>query len=190
LSRIHFQLNEYNTSTAAYDQVYFLLQIVAGASSFTKGERVLNAYVDFVDRLHAQGYRLTPQRHLILDIVRQTKAHITPEQIYESVQQQNPAISRATIYRTLDFLCELRLIHALRWGDRTYYEIAEDEPHHHLICRQCNGVEQIDHTTLARLIATIDRRHHFSVDMDHVAFFGLCRRCRSSRSAVRRRQNA
>ena len=148
---------------------------------------MLNAHVDFVDRLHAQGYRLTPQRHLILDIVRQARAHITPEQIYAAVHQQNPAISRATIYRTLDFLCEQRLIHALHWGDRTYYEIAGDEPHHHLICRQCNAVEQIDHATLALLIETIKRQHHFSVDMDHVALFGLCRQCRSSSLEARRR---
>ena len=151
---------------------------------------MLNVQVDFVDRLHAQGYRLTPQRHLILDIVRKTKTHITPEQVYAKVHLQNPAISRATIYRTLDFLCEQRLIHALHWGDRTYYEIADDEPHHHLICRHCNAVEQIDHTTFARLIETIDRQHHFSVDMDHVALFGLCRQCRSSRSSERRRRDA
>ncbi len=150
---------------------------------------MLNTHVDFVDQLHAQGYRLTPQRHLILDIVRKTRTHVTPEQIYAAVHQQNPAISRATIYRTLDFLCEQRLIHALRWGDQTYYEIAGEEPHHHLICRQCNAVEQIDHTMLALMIEAIDRQHHFRVDMDHVALFGLCRKCRASRRAVRRRQN-
>ncbi len=150
---------------------------------------MLNTHVDFVDQLHAQGYRLTPQRHLILDIVRKTRTHVTPEQIYAAVHQQNPAISRATIYRTLDFLCEQRLIHALHWGDQTYYEIAGDEPHHHLICRQCNAVEQIDHTMLALMIEAIDRQHHFRVDMDHVALFGLCRKCRASRRGVRRRQN-
>ncbi len=150
---------------------------------------MLNAHVDVVDRLHAQGYRLTPQRHLILDVVRRARAHVTPEQIYATVHKQNPAISRATIYRTLDFLCEMRLIHALHWGDRTYYEIADKEPHHHLICRQCNAVEQIDQTALALLIETIDQQRHFSVDMDHVALFGLCRKCRSSSSAARQRQS-
>ena len=134
-----------------------------------------------------QGYRLTPQRHLILDIVRKAGAHVTPEQVYARVYQQNPAVSRATIYRTLDFLCEIHMIHAMQWGDRTYYEIAGDKPHHHLICRHCNAVEQIDHTTLARLIETIDQQHHFSVDMDHIALFGLCRKCRSSSGAAQQR---
>ncbi len=146
---------------------------------------MLNAHVDVVDRFHAQGYRLTPQRHLILDIVRKARAHVTPEQIYAAVHKQNPAISRATIYRTLDFLCEMRLIHALQWGGQTYYEIVGEKPHHHLICRQCNAVEQIDHTLLALLIETIDQQHHFCVDMEHVALFGLCRKCRSSSRAAR-----
>ncbi len=150
---------------------------------------MLSAPVNFADQLHAQGYRLTPQRHLILDIIRRAGAHVTPEQVYAGVHHQNPAVSRATIYRTLDFLCELRLIHAMHWGDRTYYEIASDEPHHHLICRQCNGVVQIDHAKLALLIKAIDQQHHFSVDMDHVALFGLCRKCRSSNSTARRRHS-
>src|SRR5512135_1073089 len=125
--------------------------------------------VDFAAQLRSQGYRLTSQRQLILEVIRRAGDHVTPEQVYTTIHRRNPAISRATIYRTLDFLCEMRLIHAMHWGDRTYYEIAGDEPHHHLICRQCNAVEQIDHATLALLIERIDQLHHFSVDMDHVA---------------------
>ena len=102
--------------------------------------------------LHAQGYRLTPQRQLILEAVRRAETHVTPEQVYDRVHRQQPTISRATIYRTLDFLCEVRLIHALYWGGQMYYEIAGDEPHHHLICRTCGGVDQIDHVLLRRSI--------------------------------------
>ena len=72
--------------------------------------------IDFATQLHAHGYRLTPQRQLILEAVRRADDHITPEDVYQRVHRQNPAISRATIYRTLDFLCEMRLIHALYWG--------------------------------------------------------------------------
>ncbi|HTP11242.1 MAG TPA: transcriptional repressor, partial [Anaerolineae bacterium] len=77
---------------------------------------------DFADQLHAQGYRLTPQRQMILEAVRQADDHITPEEVYKAVHRRNPAVSRATIYRTLDFLCEMRLIHALYWGGQMYYE--------------------------------------------------------------------
>ena len=99
-----------------------------------------------------QGYRLTPQRQVILEAVRRAGDHVTPEQVYETVHAQQPAISRATIYRTLDFLCEQRLITAMHWGGQMYYEIAGETPHHHLICRTCGGLEEIDRALIELLI--------------------------------------
>lgn len=135
--------------------------------------------IDFATQLHAQGYRLTPQRHLILEAVRRAEAHVTPEQVYKRVHRRNPTVSRATIYRTLDFLCEMRLIHAMYWGGRMYYEIAGEEPHHHLICRDCGAIEQLDHALLEELISAVEKQHCFNIDMDHLALFGLCRKCRA-----------
>jgi Fur family transcriptional regulator, ferric uptake regulator len=135
---------------------------------------------DFAARLHSQGYRLTPQRQLILEAVRRAADHITPEDVYQRVHRLNPAISRATIYRTLDFLCELRLIHALYWGGQMYYEIADDRPHHHLVCRVCGGMIECEPVLLQMLFEAVEKKHQFIIDMNHVALFGLCRQCRAS----------
>ena len=142
---------------------------------------------DFAARLHAQGYRLTPQRQMILQAVRQADDHVAPEDVYQRVHRRNPAISRATIYRTLDFLCEMRLIHALYWGGQMYYEIADDRPHHHLVCRICGTMEECEHDLLQILFEAVEKKHRFTIDMDHVALFGLCRKCRAglNRSAAR-----
>lgn len=139
---------------------------------------------DFTVQLRALGYRLTPQRLLILDAVRRADDHVTPEQVYQTVHQQNPAISRATIYRTLDFLCEMRLVTAMHWGGQTYYEIAGETPHHHLVCRTCGAMEELDPILLDTLIEAVAKKHRFTVDMDHVALFGLCRQCRASEKKV------
>jgi Fur family ferric uptake transcriptional regulator len=136
--------------------------------------------VNFAVQLHSQGYRLTPQRQLILEVVRRADAHVTPEDVYRQVHRRNPAISRATIYRTLDFLCEMRLIHALYWGGQMYYEIANDQSHHHLVCRACGGMIECDRNLLQMLFAAVEKKHHFTIDMDHVALFGLCQQCQSS----------
>ena len=135
---------------------------------------------DFAAQLHAQGYRLTPQRQMILQAVRQADDHVTPDEVYASVHRQNPAISRATIYRTLDFLCEIRLIHALYWGGQMYYEISNDQPHHHLVCRACGGMVECEPALLQMLFEAVENKHHFTIDMDHVALFGLCQQCRGS----------
>jgi len=145
---------------------------------------------NFATHLHTQGYRLTPQRYLILEAMRQAAAHVTPEQVYGRVHRRNPTISRATIYRTLDFLCEVRLIHAMSWGGQMYYEIVGDEPHHHLICRGCGAIEQLDHALLEELISAVAKQHRFDIDMDHVALFGLCRRCRNSERKPAARSSA
>ena len=132
---------------------------------------------ELATHLHTHGYRLTPQRQVILEAVRQADDHITPEQVYETVHAQHPAISRATIYRTLDFLCEQRLVTAMHWGGQTYYEIAGETPHHHLICRMCGGVAEIDRALIDLLIAATAKKHRFMIDMDHIALFGLCQPC-------------
>jgi Fur family ferric uptake transcriptional regulator len=135
---------------------------------------------DFAAHLHARGYRLTPQRQMILQAVRQAADHVTPDEVYAAVHRQNPAVSRATIYRTLDFLCEVRLIHALYWGGQMYYEIVASQPHHHLVCRACGGMFECEHTLLQVLFEAVEKKHHFAIDMDHVALFGLCQHCRST----------
>ena len=141
---------------------------------------------DFATQLHAQGYRLTPQRQLILEAVRKADDHVTPEDVYQRIHQQNPSISRATIYRTLDFLCEQRLIHALYWGGQMYYEIAEDQPHHHLVCRICGGMVECEPDLLQILYEAVEKKHHFTIDMDHVALFGVCQQCRNSSKKSRK----
>jgi Fe2+ or Zn2+ uptake regulation protein len=121
---------------------------------------------------------VTPQRQLILDAICEGGGHTTPEEIYERVRARTPHVNRATVYRNLDFLCDLRLVVAAQIGGQMYYEIAGDTPHHHLICRRCNRVEEISHDVVRSLFAKIEREQQFTVDMDHLALFGLCQKCR------------
>jgi Fur family ferric uptake transcriptional regulator len=132
---------------------------------------------DFTRRMRERGFRVTPQRQLILDAICASGGHTTPEEIVARVQAQAPALNRATVYRTLDFLCELRLVVAMKIGDHTYYEIAGETPHHHLVCRACGGQLPLDHAELERLFRSVARTHRFLIDMDHVALFGLCEQC-------------
>jgi len=132
---------------------------------------------DYANLMRERGFRVTPQRQLILDAICDSDGHTTPEAVFERVHATTPALNRATIYRNLDFLCEMRLVVAVRIGDQTYYEIAGKTPHHHLICRTCGKMEQISHATVKPFFARIEREHDFTIDMDHVGLFGLCAKC-------------
>lgn len=134
---------------------------------------------DCWQNLRARGYRVTPQRQLMLAVIAHSHGHITPEAIYKRVHAKYPAINLATIYRNLDFLCELRLVVATQIGRKMYYEIAGEEPHHHLVCRRCNQMMQIEHRALKSFFDKVERDQDFMVDMDHVTLFGVCAKCRA-----------
>ena len=136
---------------------------------------------DYAALMRERGFRVTPQRQLILDAICAGDGHTTPDEIYARVRVKTPHLNRATVYRNLDFLCEMRLVVAAQIGGHMVYEIAGDAPHHHLVCRNCNQVEQISHKTVKALFDKIEREQKFRVDMDHLALFGLCQKCRRKR---------
>lgn len=133
--------------------------------------------LDFTSLIHKRGFRVTPQRQLILEAICESGGHSTPEDIYQRLQAKSSAINQATVYRTLDFLCDLRLVVAVQIGRQMFYEIAGKEPHHHLICRKCDKVEQVGHEVTKSFFARIEREQNFVVDMDHLTLFGLCSKC-------------
>lgn len=122
---------------------------------------------------------------MILEAVRAGKGHSTPEQIYTRVSRKSPALNRATVYRTLEFLAEQHLIVSADIGTGgKVYEIAERTPHHHLVCERCGAVEQISHREMEAAFKQIDRQHGFQVTTKHLALFGLCRECRRMETDV------
>lgn len=130
--------------------------------------------------MRKRGYRVTPQRQLILDAVCEGRGHTTLAEILERLWAKAPAINQATVYRTLHFLCDLRLVVAMDLGDGCrVYEIAGETPHHHLVCRRCGRIEQLSHTAVAPLFARIERQHRFKADMDLLR----CRGCARSAAA-------
>lgn len=139
---------------------------------------------DLLRLIHQHGLRLTPQRKLILDVIHQSGGHLTIDQIYRRVRIQNEGVNLATVYRNLDVLCDLRLVVAADMGGGIrVYEIAGEQPHHHLVCRSCGAIVQIDHSLVIQMFRQIERYYQFSIDMDHMALFGLCARCRVENEA-------
>ena len=138
--------------------------------------------LNYANRIRERGYRLTPQRELVLDAVCEGGGHTTFDEIYRRVRERAPAVNRATVYRALDFLCQLHLVVSAEIAGRTVYEIAGREPHHHLICRSCGRMEQINHAAVRDLIEHIERRYRFRVEVNHLVLPGLSHRCRPAAS--------
>jgi Fur family ferric uptake transcriptional regulator len=134
---------------------------------------------DYQRLIRQRGFRVTPQRQMILEAVRSGKGHSSPEQVYNRVVKKAPALNRATVYRTLEFLAEQHLITSTDVGTGgKVYEIAEQEPHHHLVCEGCGKIEQVGHGIVERAFRQVEREHGFKVTSNHLALFGLCSECR------------
>jgi Fur family ferric uptake transcriptional regulator len=126
--------------------------------------------------LRERGLRMTPQRQLVLDAVRDLE-HSTPEQICARVQESAP-VNITTIYRTLDLLEKLGLVrHAhLGHGAPTYSE--QEHQHVHLVCHACGEVSEVPTDLLDGLAEQLRTACGFDLDATHVALSGTCRDCR------------
>jgi Fe2+ or Zn2+ uptake regulation protein len=128
--------------------------------------------------LRKQGYRLTPQRFMILSVIQEANEHLNIDQISERVQLRNPYVSLSTIYRTLELLRKLGLIRENHLpGEQPYYEAAHGYAHHHLVCRRCRDTIHLDETLLGDLHERLQAEYHFhSLTLDLVAA-GYCSSC-------------
>jgi Fur family ferric uptake transcriptional regulator len=134
--------------------------------------------LDLAALLHNEGYRLTPQRQMVLDAVCEAHGHATAEQIYELVHQKSEAVNRATIYRTLKFLIEINLVVSTTLpGGGVEYELVGPKPHHHLVCHECGGDLEISDDLFSDLVETISTTYEFQVDTTHLSLYGTCADC-------------
>lgn len=128
--------------------------------------------------LRKRGYRLTPQRHMILSVIQEADAHLSIDQITERVQQRNPYVSLSTIYRTLELLRELGLVRENHlFGEQPHYEAVGSQAHHHLVCRRCHMTIHLDDELLGNLHEQLQAQYHFhQLTLDLVAA-GYCDPC-------------
>lgn len=132
-------------------------------------------------RLREQGYRLTPQRQLVLAAVEKL-GHATPDEVFAEVHAQSSAVNVSTIYRTLEVLEELGLVRHAHLSDRapTYHSVTDHE-HFHLVCRNCHKVVSVDPEVVAPLAERLEREQGFVIDIGHLAVFGRCIDCEETR---------
>jgi Fur family ferric uptake transcriptional regulator len=129
---------------------------------------------DWRERLREKGYRLTPQRELILQAVEEL-AHATPDEVLAEVRRHSTAVNASTVYRTLEVLEELGLVRHAHLSDRapTYHSTSEHE-HFHLVCRNCHRVISVEPSVLAPVSERLQADHGFTIDVGHLTIFGTC----------------
>ena len=131
------------------------------------------------DTLRASGYRVTPQRQLVLEAVTRLE-HATPEDIFTEVRHTARGVNASTVYRTLELLEQIGLVTHTHLGHGApRYHLAAQAQHVHLVCRQCERVTELDPAAVGPLVAALDQQQGFETDVGHLTVFGRCADCRS-----------
>jgi Fur family transcriptional regulator, ferric uptake regulator len=132
------------------------------------------------EQLRARGYRVTPQRQLVLEAVARLD-HATPEEIFAQVQQTARGVNISTIYRTLELLEQIGMVTHTHLGHGApIYHLATHADHVHLVCVDCGRVSEVGPEAVRPVITALDEHYGFETDVGHLTVFGRCRDCRAA----------
>jgi Fur family transcriptional regulator, stress-responsive regulator len=127
--------------------------------------------------LRAAGYRVTPQRLMIHQTLVELDRHVGAEELLDAVGERLPNVSLPTVYASLDALEEAGLVRRVAAGrGRALYD-SRPVDHHHLVCRRCGSVEDLETRVSLDSAMASARRHGFVVDGAEVVVHGLCASC-------------
>ena len=135
--------------------------------------------------LQSLGYRLTPQRLLVLAIVAGGDGHMGVDEIYRQARAAYPYLDLATVYRTLRLFKQVGVVTEVDIDNRLHYELtAPGEKHHHMVCRACHRAINLSPHYLEEFRDTLIREFAFEPDIEHFTVSGYCRYCREMAAAV------
>jgi len=130
-----------------------------------------------VDQVRASGGRLTGPRRAVLGVLEADGAHLTPPEILAHARRAAPSVSRATVYRTLDYAIRNGLVRPIVLGDGVVRYTAVHRGHHHLVCAACGGVEEVEGCALEQPGGALADRYGFRMSGHLLEVFGTCRAC-------------
>lgn len=133
---------------------------------------------EFMDYLTLRKHRKTPERFAILDFIYSTKGHFDMDTLYNSMNQSNFRVSRATLYNTIELLLDCGLVVKHQFGANvSQYEKAHgNENHDHLICIRCGDVKEYKNSNLFTP-AQQKQLKKFQVSYYSMYIYGICPKC-------------
>ena len=133
--------------------------------------------------LRQHGLQVTAQRLATMRAVA-SHSHATADELTEAVRAAIGAISRQAVYDTLAVLVDKNLVRRIQTPrSPARYEDRVGDNHHHLICRSCGAVSDIDCAVGASPCLTASNAHGFEIDEAEVIYWGRCPSCRKSNPA-------
>jgi Fe2+ or Zn2+ uptake regulation protein len=133
--------------------------------------------------LRAAGYRVTPQRLVIHQTLVELDSHVGAEDLFEAVGERLPNVSLPTVYATLDALENAGLVWRVAAGRGSALYDSRPSDHHHLVCRRCGAVEDVEPNLVLEPALASAAARGFAAEGAEVVVHGLCASCAPSTGA-------
>jgi Fur family ferric uptake transcriptional regulator len=137
----------------------------------------------FLDSLRSNGFRVTRQRQLILEVLDESREHLDAVALYERVKARDARIGLATVYRTLALLVGMGLVEEHSLGEEHgHFESVQDDVHHyHFSCASCGRVIEFEAPAVMQVVQTLIEEHGVQVEDIHLFIKGYCAQCQVER---------
>lgn len=134
-----------------------------------------------IDTLRHDGHRITSVRRAMIELFFRQPTPLAVSDIQAELHTDQIMANKTTIYREVAFLMQQKIIKPIQLGeDKTRYELAAQNHHHHLVCLSCQSIADVELANELDIeIKRIKQNQQFHV-LDHaLEFFGLCVNCQS-----------
>jgi Fur family transcriptional regulator, ferric uptake regulator len=138
---------------------------------------------DWLERLQAEGYRLTAPRQAVVEIIARSKHVLSPFEVFEQARVRYPKLGLVTVYRTVEKLEDLGLIQRVHQPSGCHAFIAAASGHQHLlVCEGCGRVELFHGDDVDALMDEVGKKSGFQIHTHWLQLFGSCTACQQAAS--------
>ena len=127
--------------------------------------------------LREKGFKVTPQRLAIYNMLAGTKSHPNAEMIFNGLQLMYPTMSLATVYKTMEILREIGLVQILNAGEDSFRYDADTRNHPHVRCIACGQVEDVENIDSAGFVNQVSQGTKYNLTGQQFYFYGTCPDC-------------
>src|SRR5918992_1318184 len=140
----------------------------------------------FLDNLRPAGSKRSSKRDLIVNVFLRQEGHLTADTLVDLIRQEDQRISRATIYRTLQWMVDAGIARKVDFGEgRFRFEHSYRHPRHfHLICKTCHRSFEFLSSDIEGLVEEVAAARNFSASQSVVQIYGTCEECRTGRAST------
>lgn len=132
--------------------------------------------------LKQAGLKTTLPRLRVLSILENSKIrHLSAEDVYKELLNEEDSVGLATVYRVLTQFEDAGLVIRHHFeGERSVFELNDEEHHDHMICAQCGRVTEFFDQQIESLQEKVAEEHGFSIQDHSLTLYGVCRRCQNN----------